>query len=148
MNNAARENSVSALLVGISQGDRQLVEAIFRESGWKLFDARDRRGARHCLKRNSVHVVIAGTDTPDWDWKQILQDLRELEQSPQLIIASRHADDYLWAEALNLGAYDVLSQPFARDEVERVVASAGRHFEVKPKSVERHLLVAAVSSVA
>jgi CheY-like chemotaxis protein len=36
---------------------------------------------------------------------------------PMLIVTSRLADDYLWAEALNLGAYDVLAKPFDASEV-------------------------------
>ena len=36
------------------------------------------------------------------------------------------ADERLWAEALNLGAYDVLAKPFGRTEAMRVVAAAWR----------------------
>jgi DNA-binding response OmpR family regulator len=36
-------------------------------------------------------------------------------------VTSRHADDRLWAEALNLGAWDVLAKPFDPGEVVRVV---------------------------
>jgi FixJ family two-component response regulator len=43
-------------------------------------------------------------------------------------VTSRLADEYLWAEALNLGAYDVLAKPFDTSEVMRVVASAWRHW--------------------
>jgi FixJ family two-component response regulator len=87
-------------------------------------------------------VVIAETDVPDWHWKKVLHDLRGLEQPPQLIIASRNADDRLWAEALNVGAYDVLAQPFERAEVERAIESARRHFEVRPMRAERPSLTA------
>jgi DNA-binding response OmpR family regulator len=46
---------------------------------------------------------------------------------PTLIVTSRLADDELWAEVLNLGAYDVLAQPFDPDEVYRVVFLAWQH---------------------
>ena len=36
----------------------------------------------------------------------------------------RVADDHLWAEALNVGAYDVLAKPFDRREVTRTLSSA------------------------
>jgi DNA-binding response OmpR family regulator len=120
--------SVSALLVGEYKIDRLLVRDLFRKLGWRLFEARDRRQAWRCLERNPVHVVIAESDVPRWSWKRVLRDLRRLMPPPQLIVASRTADDYLWAEVLNIGGYDVLPQPFERDEVERVVASAGRHY--------------------
>jgi FixJ family two-component response regulator len=41
-----------------------------------------------------------------------------------LIVTSRLADEHLWAEALNLGAYDVLAKPFDQEEVIRVLSSA------------------------
>lgn len=132
MKSNTHENPVSALLVGAYDGDRELVKNVFRASGWRLFEARDRGRALRCLCRHPIHVVIAETDVPDWHWKKMLNDLGDLEQPPQLIITSRNADDRLWAEALNVGVYDVLAQPFDRNEVERVVESARRHFEVRP----------------
>ena len=36
----------------------------------------------------------------------------------------RQTDDSMWAEALNLGAYDVLAQPLDRGEVFTVLAAA------------------------
>jgi DNA-binding response OmpR family regulator len=133
MNNAARENSVSALLVGDYQGDRLLLQDVFRQPGWRLFEARGPRQAMHYLELSPVQVVIAESQTPKWNWKEILNDLRELAHPPQLIVTSHLADDYLWAEVLNVGGYDVLPQPFEREELERVVAAARRHYEVQPK---------------
>ena len=43
-------------------------------------------------------------------------------------MTSRAADERLWAEALNLGAYDVLAKPFDRTEVMRVVSMAWMHW--------------------
>jgi DNA-binding response OmpR family regulator len=57
-----------------------------------------------------------------------LNDLRSLTKPPQLIVTSRTADESLWAEVLNVGGYDVMAQPFEQYEVERVIASAHRHF--------------------
>ena len=123
------ENSLSALWVGEYENDRLLLHDVFRVAGWRLFEARDRRRGIECLQRNPVHVVIAEKEVKKWNWRRMLSDLRRLAHPPQLIVTSRTADDYLWAEVLNLGGYDVLPQPFDRDEVERVVASARRHFE-------------------
>ena len=41
------------------------------------------------------------------------------------------ADERLWAEALNLGAYDVLAKPFDRTEVMRVVSMAWMHWSAR-----------------
>jgi len=61
----------------------------------------------------------------------VLAETLNLSDPPLLIVASRLADEYLWAEALNLGAYDVLAKPFDADEVVRVLRSAWFHKRIK-----------------
>jgi DNA-binding response OmpR family regulator len=129
MNVTDSEDIVSAMLVGDYGSERLLVKEVFQRAGWRLFEVRDRRQALHCLERNPVQVVIAESHPPKWDWKHVLCDLRRRMQPPQLVVTSRAADDSLWAEVLNFGAYDVLARPFAADEVERVVAAARRQFD-------------------
>jgi len=119
---------VSALVVGDFEHDRALLHEIFASAGWRLFEARDRRQALSLLEGNSVQVVLVESELPNWNWKKVLFDLRRLADPPQLVVASRTADDYLWSEVLNLGGYDVLPQPLEREETERVIASARRHF--------------------
>jgi DNA-binding response OmpR family regulator len=129
MATSATDHGVSALLIGEYDADRLFLHGIFRDAGWRLFEAPDRRRALDCLDRHPVQVVISEKEGPRWHWKVLLADLRRFAHPPQLIVTSRTADDHLWAEVLNIGGYDVLPQPFAREEVERVVAAARRHFE-------------------
>lgn len=129
MTKSTPDHCVSALLVGEYESDCQLLRGVFQDAGWRLWEAPDRSRALDCLNRHPVEVVISGTEGPRWNWKKVLHDLRTLARPPQLIVTSRTADENLWAEVLNIGGYDVLPQPFDRDEVERVVAAAGRHFE-------------------
>ena len=77
-----------------------------------------------CLDR--VPVIVCERDLPDGTWKDILGNTAELTEPPALIVTSRLADDYLWAEVLNLGGYDVLAKPFREPEVKRVLAAALR----------------------
>jgi CheY-like chemotaxis protein len=140
-----REHAVSALAVGEYEADRLLLHEIFRECGWRLFEARDRRRALECLERNPVQVVMAESEIRNWNWRKVLNDLRRLPVPPQLVVTSRTADDYLWAEVLNVGGYDVLAQPLERDEVERVIASARRHFDVRPRGASSRAVSPATS---
>ena len=90
-----------------------------------------------------MHAVVVSAHVPGWPWKQALADLRRMTQPPQLIVTSRLADDSLWAEVLNVGGYDVLAEPFDANEVERVIASARRHFEPPMARVMRAQAAAA-----
>jgi len=136
MTDKKNDNSLCALLLGAFEKDRPLLTEIFRRAGWRLLEARNRRRALHCLQKNPVQVVIAESDLPDWNWKHVLNDLRRMAAPPQLVVTSATADEYLWAEVLNVGGYDVLAQPLEADEVERVVVSAWRHFPKSPTPVE------------
>ena len=129
MTGKIRENDLSALLVGEYETDAFLLREVFGALGWRLFEAGDRRLAIKYLERNPLQVVIAKTDVPNWNWRHVLNDLQGLANPPQLIVTSRTADESLWAEVLNIGGYDVMVLPFDRFEVERVTASAYRHFQ-------------------
>ena len=137
MRESLREPLVSALLVGQYPDDRLLMHDVFQHLGWRLFEANNRRRAIECLERNPVQVVISESDVNGWSWKNLLSHLRRRVPAPQLIVTSHTADDSLWAEVLNIGGYDVLAQPFRRDEVERVIAAARRHFDRPQRALAR-----------
>ena len=61
------------------------------------------------------------------NWKDVLEAMRALPVPPLVIVISRESDDHLWAEALNLGAYDVLAKPLDDTEIVRVLSLALHH---------------------
>ena len=128
MNEIAHEGLVSALLVGEYGNDGSLVRDVCLQHGWLLFEASDGCEAMGMLQSGVVQVVIAEEGSAGAGWQRLLDALRDLPDPPQLVVTSRTADDCLWSEVLNRGGYDVLPRPLNRDEVERVIAGAGRHF--------------------
>ena len=78
------------------------------------------------LADSRISVVICETPLPDGSWKDLLACMARAKASSVLVVTSKLADESLWAEVLNLGGYDVLAQPFDREEVTRVVKSAVR----------------------
>ena len=78
------------------------------------------------LRCNPVRVVMTERDLPLGNWKDVLAAIQQLPQIPMLIVTARLADEYLWAEVLNLGGYDVLSQPFQVAELLWVFGNAWR----------------------
>ncbi|HVP48779.1 MAG TPA: response regulator [Bryobacteraceae bacterium] len=78
------------------------------------------------LRERQFEVVVCERDLQPGSWKDVLDQVTILPDPPPLIVTSRLADERLWAEALNLGAYDVLAKPFDRTEATRVVGAAWR----------------------
>lgn len=80
--------------------------------------------ARSKLRQDCYQVVLTEAALPDGSWVDALCLAREISPDLAVIVTSRQADAHLWAEALNLGAYDLLVQPFYKPEVARILSNA------------------------
>jgi DNA-binding response OmpR family regulator len=118
------ERTVTVLAVSPHEEDHILLRAIFGHSNWQLRTARHWHDAQTQLTTRRFSVVVSDAGLPDADWKGVLNGLAKLPDSPVLIVSSRTADERLWAEVLNLGAYDLLMKPFDQTEVVRVIGLA------------------------
>src|SRR5439155_13449906 len=67
-------------------------------------------------------VVLTEAKLEDGSWEDMLRLTRR--HGATLVVTDPFADARLWAEAINLGAYDMLAQPFQGTEVQRVLSSA------------------------
>ncbi len=111
---------------------------IFAGSEWKLGFSGTVAGTQPVRGASSVGVVISDSRFPDGScWKDLLRELEKLGDPPPLIVVDRLADDRLWAEVLNLGAYDLLAKPFDRREVRHAVMSACRRRESEREILPR-----------
>jgi DNA-binding response OmpR family regulator len=126
--------SNSILFVGPRAEDHQRLSEILASmadpsepaSPWTLETSPSLEEAIGVLQRSQMGVVLCDTELGNASWRELLEEVNQLAEPPSLIVTSRAADEYLWAEALNLGAYDVLAKPFDPGEVVRVLHSAWR----------------------
>ena len=116
------------LAVSGSQADLSLLRCLFTGSSWELATAESVAEARVWLQRNSAPLVLCERLLPDGDWKDLLAVVNRMEGPPRIIVTSRQADDELWIEALNFGAFDVLRLPARPSEVFSALSSAWRNW--------------------
>ncbi len=90
----------------------------------RLEHAADLKDARVLLARSETSVVLTEAQLPDGNWVDVLNLTYELPVTPAVIVTHRLADDRFWAEVLNMGAYDLLAQPFDPGEVQRIIVHA------------------------
>ncbi|MEO8662694.1 MAG: response regulator [Bryobacteraceae bacterium] len=121
---SAPDRTVTVLIIGEPGGDRESLRSILSHSNWVVHEAASKAEAVDALLSNRISVVLCGCELADGDWRNILEFVGDLPNSPPLIVTSRRADDSLWAEVLNLGGYDLLPAPFDRREVIRVTGVA------------------------
>ena len=117
------------LAVSGNHADLSRLRCLFAGSGWELITAESLADAGQSLQRNMVPVVLCESRLPDGDWKALLLMVNQLAHPPKLIVTSRHADETLWAEALNLGAFDVLADPPRQKDVFHALSSAWRSWK-------------------
>jgi len=92
--------------------------------GCWLQTAESCQSALERLNHGRISIVVCERDLPDGTWRDILERLASCPGRPFLIVTSRVADEWLWAEVLNLGGYDVLAKPFDAKETRHVLETA------------------------
>ncbi len=131
------ERVVTVLVISPVEEDHLILRNLFSHSKWHVDGVSKWERARVHPTLHRTPVVICERDLPDGDWKEVLTALSQFGDPPSLIVTSRLADDYLWAEVLNLGGYDVLMKPFERTEVFRVVSLAWLNWNQKREQPHR-----------
>jgi DNA-binding NtrC family response regulator len=121
---AVSQNVVKVLLISPFDEDHQHLRGILKHSNWQQHDARTQSEAFEFLRENVTPVVICESELPDGSWQDVLSQFERIQSPPFLVVTSRKADDRLWSEALNLGAYNVLAKPLDAKEVFHVAGYA------------------------
>jgi DNA-binding NtrC family response regulator len=80
--------------------------------------------ARAKLQQDDYGVILTEAALPDGKWLDALHLARQCQPEPEVIVTDPQADARFWSEALNLGAYDLLTQPFYEPEVRRILYNA------------------------
>lgn len=115
------------LLLSAATEDSRQLSRMLQGLPMIVEQANDLRQARARLRETEYQAVLTEAFLPDGNWLDVLHLARECPQELQVLVTSPQADAALWAEALNLGVYDVLAQPFYGPEVRRILSNACQH---------------------
>lgn len=123
------DQPAAILLVSPYSEDHLLLPGILKHRRWQWNKSQSCREAQEFLQSHTVTVLICERDQPDGCWQDLLDAAAKQASPPSLIVFSRLADEYLWAEVLNLGGYDVIVKPFDHGEVLRIAFLAWRSWK-------------------
>ena len=115
---------ITVLSVSPLQDDHDALERLLSRNNWHIQRANSLASGVATLRQHPVPLVVSERDLLPGTWREMLAEAARSPVPPLLIVTSRLADEYLWAEALNIGAYDVLAKPFDAVEVTRVLSFA------------------------
>ncbi len=126
----------SVLFISPDQAEAETLSEILRPAALTLDHATSIEGASRMLGAQPYRAVLTEAELPDGVWTDVIDLTYELGVFPAIIVTRRTADDLFWAEVLNLGAYDLLAQPFDEKEVRRILTNACLQFTRKPARKE------------
>ena len=118
------------LLSGNSQG-RKALRDLFAQAGWTVLEGERLIDLKEKLLLKWTGVVISDFTLPDASWRTILSTMRS---GCELIVISPFANDKMWTELLDAGAFDLLSDPPEPAEILRVAAAASRQVAARSRA--------------
>lgn len=87
-----------------------------RAHGWEVVTAADGRSALDAAARERPDVIVLDLGLPDLDGTEVIAGLRGWTTVPIVVLSARqHGEDKV--EALDLGADDYVTKPFAMNEL-------------------------------
>ena len=117
--------AVTVLIVSRAPGDHDALRGVLCGSKWSVYSAPDVPSALRQMRRHTnISLIVCDREL----WKELLASTAEMPEAPVLIVSATDADERLWAEALNVGAYDVLAKPFDTAEVVRSLSLGWLHW--------------------
>ena len=103
-----------------------------RAAGWEVVTAADGRSALEAAATEHPDVIVLDLGLPDLDGTEVISGLRGWTAVPIVVLSARqHGEDKI--EALDLGADDYVTKPFAMNELmARLRAAVRRAAESAP----------------
>jgi DNA-binding NtrC family response regulator len=83
------------------------------------------RDAVRRFSREHFTLVFCDETLPDGSWKDLLGHLIVLPDAPRFVVLLSSFDPAVWAEVINLGAYDALVRPLEEGEMQHLAERAG-----------------------
>ena len=102
--------------------DARSLAQMLHDASLNVVHVRNLKDAASKLETGDFQVVVTEANFEDGTWLDLLQLTRSL--GTELVVTDPWADGRFWAEAINLGAYDLLAQPFDETEVRRLIGMA------------------------
>ena len=109
------DNNVATrvLVVSALEEDHDALRRVLRGPQWTMSSARGLLEAWITLHQEKIDVVLTECEfEAGMTWRDLVEEIGEMQSPPPVIVASRLADNTLWSEVLNRGGYDLLRKPF------------------------------------
>ena len=114
----------SCVYLTSSAREAERAAELMEPEGIRLCHANCLKDAEAWLRFSQSHVLLTDRTFSGGDWRDARDMTLRLSFRTTLVVAARLADDKLWLEVLQGGAYDLVQKPFEADELRRSLENA------------------------
>lgn len=115
---------------------RRLLAAQLQQDGYEVHTVANGREAINALKEHHIDAVITDLRMPHVDGLQLLRHCQEHYPELPVILLTAYGTVETAVEAMRNGAFDFITKPFDRAEMQSVVSKAVRTRDLQKREVE------------
>jgi two-component system, NtrC family, nitrogen regulation response regulator NtrX len=114
----------NVLVVDDESAIRESLQGVLEDEGYKVAAAATGEAAIESVQNQSFDLVLLDIWLPGIDGLETLERIRELDNSPEVIIISGHGNIETAVRATKLGAFDFLEKPLSLEKTLILVKNA------------------------
>ncbi len=102
----------------------QMLQKFLLNKGYEVETSFSAPDAKSKFKETDFDLILTDLRLPDYDGIQLLADIKEQNESTQVILMTGYAEVGSAVNAMKQGAFDYISKPFRPDEIVKVIEAA------------------------
>jgi DNA-binding NtrC family response regulator len=112
------------LVIGADERDRAVVQDVLEAEACEIVWNSLEQLEKSMLKDTPFDVILIELLNPVEIFFELISAIKARSPHTEVIFISRFADEDLWIESIQRGAYDLLPKPLDRKELQRTVINA------------------------
>ena len=118
------ETRLRVLVVDDDQAIREALSRTLEKLGYDVVLANDGQAGLDRLREGEIHILLADLQMPKLSGQELLKAARAIAPDVEVIVITGHGTVEDAVEAMKDGAYDFITKPFKRVQLERTIRRA------------------------
>ena len=130
------------LVVDDEESIREFLEIMLKKEGYEVTLAEDGQKAKDLLTKKTFDMIISDLQMPHVTGIELLKHVKETYPDTVFMLITAFGTTETAVEAMKMGAYDYLTEPFKIDEVRMNIQNAlrSRNLEVENRTLKKELV--------
>jgi two-component system response regulator HydG len=118
------EARIRVLVVDDDQAVRQALSRTLEKAGYDVVLAEDGQAGLDRLREGAIHILLADLKMPKLSGQELLKAAKAIAPDVEVIVITGHGSVEEAVVAMKEGAYDFITKPFKRAQLEKTIQKA------------------------